>query len=134
MKDSQNCWSCSECDTSFLHGGDPVGAQCPNCDSPNLTRLIRVRDRISLVIDEYLILKCKDPSLPSRRKVRREVRSGRRPEGSESGRLVSELRVQDADMDHYEERIVDVESGRVLRELKEPLSLHRGGSEKFKQI
>lgn len=130
MKGSQDSWSCVECETSFLYGGDPVEAQCPNCDSPNLTRFIGVQDRISLAVDEYLILQCKDPSLPSKRKVRREVRIGRRPEGSGSGRLVDELRVMDADLDHYAERIIDVESGYVIREVKESLSRHRGGSEK----
>jgi hypothetical protein len=133
MKDVQDHRSCIECHTSFLYGGNPVGAQCPSCDSPNLTRFIRVQDRILLALDEYLILQCKDPSLPSRRKLRREVRTGRRPEGSGSGRLVDELRVKDSDLDHYEERIVDAESGRVLREMEEPLSTHRGGSEKIKK-
>jgi hypothetical protein len=86
-----------------------------------------------LAVDEYLILQCKDPSLPSKRKVRREVRTGRRPEGSGSGRLVEEFWAMDADLDHYEKRIVDAESGRVLREVREPLSLHRGGSKKIKK-
>lgn len=133
MKDSQNCWSCVKCHTSFLYEGDPVEAQCLSCDSLYLTRFIRVQDRISLATDEYLILQCKDQSLPSKRKLRREVRTGRRPEGSGSGRLVDEFWVMDADLDYYEKRIVDVESGRVLREVKKPLSLHRGGSEKMKK-
>ena len=32
-------------------------------------------------LSEHITLKCKDPSLSSKRKLRREVRSGRRPEG-----------------------------------------------------
>ncbi len=133
MKDSQDCWSCAECHTSFLYEDDPVEARCPSCDSLHLTRFIRVQDHISLATNEYLILKGKDQSLPSKRKLRREVRTGRRPEGSGSGKLVDEFWVMDADLDDYEKRIVDVESGRVLREEKKPLSLHRGGSEKMKK-
>lgn len=130
MKDSQDSWSCIECDSSFLYGGDPVKARCPYCDSLNLTRFIRVQDCVTSAVNEYLILKCKDPSFPSKRKVRREIRTGRRPEDSGSGRLVDELRIVDADLDHYQERIIDVRTGCVIRDVTEPLSHHRGGSEK----
>lgn len=129
MDGSANQWQCDGCQLRFEYGGDPVLARCPSCDSAYLARFIEVREELRLAISEHVTLKCKDPALPSKRKLRREVRSGRRLEGSGSGRLVDEHRVLDADHDLYEERIVDVESGDVLRDISEPLSRHRGGSE-----
>lgn len=95
-----------------------------------MTRFVTVHDHLKVSFSEYLKLKGKDPSLPSKRKLRREVRSGTRLEGSGSGRIVDEWRAVDADADNYEEKIVDVEPGRIIRDVKEPLSQHRGGSEK----
>lgn len=89
-----------------------------------------MREEMRVGVSEHVTLKCKAPSLPSKRKLRRELRSGVRLEGSGSGRLVDEHRVADADLDVYEERIVDLGSGKVLRDVSEPLSEHRGGTEK----
>jgi len=130
MDDSSNQWRCDRCQLGFEYSGDPVLARCPSCDTVFLTRFIQVRDEFAVSLTEHVSLKCKDPSLPSRRKVRREVRSGTRLEGSGSGRLVDEHRLVDHDQDLYEERIIDVKSGKVLRDIREPLSRHRGGSEK----
>jgi hypothetical protein len=98
-----------------------------------LTRFIDVKDEISLAVAEHIGLVGKDPSLPSKRKRRRELRSGVRPEGNGSGRLVHEYRVAGADNDHYEEKITDIQSGEVLRDIAEPLSVHQNhGSAKKK--
>jgi hypothetical protein len=118
---------------AFKFSGDPSDARCPSCGSPALIRFVVGHDHLEMSLLEHRELKCKDPSLPSKRKLRREVRSGRRPEGSGSGRVVDEWRVADADLDIYEKKIVDLESGCVIRDVKEPLSGHRGGSEKRKR-
>ena len=89
-----------------------------------------MREEFRMAISEHVTLKGKSPSLPSKRKLRREIRSGRRLEGSGSGRVVDEHRVVDADLDLYEERIVDAVTGKVLRDISEPLSKHRGGTQK----
>ena len=123
-------WRCDSCEHRFQYDGDPVAARCPSCGSEWLTRFIYVHDEIQLKVSEHVVLKGKDPSLPSKRTLRREVRSGVRPEGSGSGRLVEERRILDADSNEYAEKIVDVKSGVVLRDIAEPLSVHRGGSEK----
>ena len=120
-------WRCNECDTPFQFVGDMASARCPTCQGSNLTRFLGLDEHGTG--SEHLGLKCKDPSLPSGRKLRREVRTGRRLEGSGSGRLVDEFRVVDADGDIYIERIIDVQTGRVLRDIEEPLSRHRGGSD-----
>ena len=73
-----------------------MGARCLRCGSLRLTRFITIQDSIQLSVAEHLTLKCKDPSLPSKRKVRREVRAGRRLEGSGSDRFVHEVRIVDA--------------------------------------
>lgn len=123
-------WRCHSCEHRFQYEGDAATARCPSCGSEWLTRFIHIHDEVRLKVSEHILLKGKNPALPSRRKLRREVRSGIRSEGSGSGRVVDEYRVSDADADKYEEHIVDVESGVVLRDICEPLSQHRGGSEK----
>lgn len=105
-------------------------ARCPSCDSVYLTRFIELHDELRLAISEHVVLKGKDPSLSAKRRLRREVRSGLRPEGNGSGRVVDEHRVVDADLDLYEERIVDAGTGQVIRDVSEPLSKHRGGTQK----
>ena len=134
MEVAADSWRCDQCHTAFQFSGNPPDARCPDCGSPYLTRFITLRDTVRLSVSEHLRLKGKNPSLPSKRKRRREVRSGQRPEGSGSGKLVDEWRLADADSDEYEERIVDVQSGEVIREVKEPLSRHRGGTEKRKGL
>jgi len=93
-------------------------------------RFLTVHDDIKPFLVEHLALKCKNPAYPSSRRLRREVRTGRRLERSGSGQLVDEWWVADADVDDYQERIIDVRTGRVIRDVKERLSQHRGGSEK----
>lgn len=124
-------WRCDSCQHGFQYDGDPVAARCPSCGSEWLTRFIDVHDEVRLDAFEHLVLKGKDPALPAKRKLRREVRSGVRPERSGSGRLIEERRILDADSDEYEEKIIDIDSGVVLRDVTEPLSKHRGGSEKW---
>ncbi len=81
----------------------------------------------------HTTLKAKDDSLPSRRKVRRTVKTGTRLERSGSGREVEELQVADANADLYVERIVDLDTGTVLRDVCEPLSKHHGGTESHRR-
>ncbi len=89
-------WKCNDCQNEFRLSGDPPDGCCPSCDSLYLTRFIHIRDEAKLSVSEYVRLKGKDPSLPSKRKLRREVHMGRRLEGSGSGRLVDESWVTEA--------------------------------------
>jgi predicted RNA-binding Zn-ribbon protein involved in translation (DUF1610 family) len=126
-------WQCNSCAEAFEYVGDPVEARCPSCGSEFLTRFIQVHEELRPNVSEHVVLKAKDPALPSKRKLRREVRSGVRPEGSGSGRLVREYRALDSDLDSCQERIVDIESGEVIRDVSGSLSDHRGGSEKCRK-
>lgn len=120
-------WRCITCDAAFCYGGDPVSAKCPNCGSLTLERFIHVEDEISVRVFEHVGLVARDPAQPASQKRRREVRSGLRLEGSGSGQVVEEVRVLDRDLNQYQERITDVETGEVLRDIAEPLNQHRGG-------
>ena len=122
-----NRWRCFGCEAAFVYDGDPVDAKCPKCSGVHLERFIHVEDQLSAHVLEHVGLVVKDPALPSSRKRRREVRSGRRLEGSGSGRTVGEKWVLDRDLNLYQERIIDVESGAILRDVDEPLDQHRGG-------
>lgn len=123
-------WSCETCGVRFQHAGDPAPAQCPSCDSTRLRRAIRLTDQIGVRVSERIRLRGKDNRLPSRRKLRLEIRSGPRAEGSGTGRIVDERRVVDHDANVYEERIVDAATGLVIKDVTEPLSSHRSGSQK----
>jgi hypothetical protein len=72
---------------------------------------------------EFLDLKCKEDSYPSRKKLRRHVQDGTKKGGD--GRLVNKLRIIDVDEDDYEEIVVDYETGEIIKKCKEPLSEHR---------
>lgn len=130
MKLVASNWRCDLCMHSFQFDNDPIAARCPACGSEGVMRLIEEHDALRLKVSEHVVLKCKNPLLSSKRKLRREIRSGERLEGSGSGRRVEELRISDSDSDEYKERIIDIESGVVLRDTSEPLSVHKGGSER----
>lgn len=130
MKVVANSWQCDLCMYPFQFDDAPVAARCPVCGSEGVMRLIDGHDDLRLRVSEHVVLKGKNPLLSSKRKLRREIRSGERLEGSGSGRRVEERRISDADSDEYKEKIIDVESGVVLRDISEPLSVHKGGSER----
>lgn len=130
MKVAANNWRCDLCMYLFQFDDDSVAARCPACGSEGVMRLIDVHDDLLLKVSEHVVLKGKNPLLSSKRKLRREIRSGERLEGSGSGKRVEEFRISDADSDEYKERIIDIESGVVLRDISEPLSDHKGGSER----
>lgn len=130
MKVAANNWRCDLCMYPFQFDDDPVAARCPACGSEGVMRLIDEHDDLLFKVSEHVVLKGKNPLLSSKRKLRREIRSGERLEGSGSGIRVEEFRISDADSDEYKERIIDIESGAVLRDISEPLSDHKGGSER----
>jgi predicted RNA-binding Zn-ribbon protein involved in translation (DUF1610 family) len=122
-------WQCNACATPF-RAELAADVRCPRCGDQRVTRFVQARDVVSITLDDYVVLKGKDPSLPSRRRERRELKTGVRPEGSGSGRRVHERRELDRNAGTYTERIVDVETGQVIVDKKEALPQHRGGSEK----
>ena len=121
-------------DRSECEGGhtwpSSSGPICPVCASSRRRRYIGVTDTLGVRIDDHVDLRAKDPSRPSAKKERKRIRQGVRFERNGSGRRVDVNWVIDHDADRYIERVVDVETGEVLRDVDEPLSSHRGGTEK----
>ena len=123
-------WNCNECGGGFHTAEITTTPNCPDCHSSNVVRLVVVSDEG--VFHEFLDLKCKDNSYPSNKKLRRHVQSGIR-KGAD-GRLVNKQRLIDVDSNQYEERVIDLKTGRLLQSCKKPLSSHRGhGSAKEKE-
>jgi len=123
-------WNCHGCGCQFQTADTVTTPSCPNCNSSDVVRLVLVTDRG--VGYEFLHLKCKDNSYPSREKLRRQLQTGTR-KGAD-GRLVYKERVIDADVDQYQKQVIDSKTGEVIRMCKEPLSAHRGrGSAKGKE-
>jgi hypothetical protein len=71
-----------------------------------------------VALAEHVGLVTKDPSLPSKRKRRRELWGGTRPERNGSGRFVHEYRLSDPDNDHYEGKITDIKSGELTKKFR----------------
>ena len=123
-------WNCNECGGGFHTAEITTTPNCPDCHSSNVVRLVVVSDEG--VCHEFLDLKCKENSYPSNKKLRRHVQSGIR-KGAD-GQLVNKQRLIDVDSDQYEERVIDLKTGRLLQSCKKPLSSHRGhGSAKEKE-
>jgi hypothetical protein len=120
-------WRCKECRMAFKFSGDPSDNRCPSCGSPSLIRFAVAHDHLEMSLLEHIKLKCKDHCF--RRSANSAARLGPGDDlRVRSGRVVDECRVADADLDIYKEKIVDLESGCVIRDVKEPLSGHRGAT------
>jgi len=102
-------------------------AGCPKCGSTNA-----VASKISVGGIEILPsvrLKVKNPSYCGRHKYAREEKSV--AEHSVSGRLVRVTQFIDRSNDRYGKKVVDVDTGEVLRNSNHNLSEHTGhGSDK----
>lgn len=106
---------------------------CPICDSGERLVKIAVHDELSVALREQIRAKMKDDSLPSKKKVRKEIVAGDDYRKSR-GDWVYKKRVIDRDNDLYIEKISDLTTGEVIRDIREPLSKHWGhGSDKPKQ-
>ena len=86
---------------------------------------IRVAFQDSVSAHDSLVMKLKDPALPSKKKERVVHRSGReRSQGS--NRTVDKERIIDRRNDWYMERVIDCETGEIIHDCDEPLSDHQG--------
>jgi hypothetical protein len=126
-------WICNDCKYPFKTAEITTSPDCPQCHSLNVFRnIVRSDGGIGY---EFLGLKCKDDSLRSKDKVRREIKIGIRRERDpkSNGRLVEENSLRDRDQNKYKEKIVDLKTGEVIRNCEESLSVHQGhGSAKDK--
>ena len=115
-------WKCIDCGNDYTTPYHPSIIECPSCSSVNVTRLVSVTD--SGKGYEFYDLKQKDDSFPSKKKLRCHSQFGTKIGGD--GHLVNKKRVIDKNADHYEELVVDNDTGEILRDIKEPLSQHHG--------
>jgi tRNA G26 N,N-dimethylase Trm1 len=133
--ESKIAWLCETCGLRIETEGEPdAKPSCPICQKPVFRiREIYVSDLVSSKnVTEFVDVKGKKDNYPSKRKLRRHIQTGARKDAD--GRVVSVRRVINADTDEYEEEIIDVATGDVIRKCKEPLSAHRGrGSERKKK-
>lgn len=124
MEPPDSTWTCKDWHVGFNFSGEPADARCPDCESKSPARTLVVRDEMQLRPAEHVTLKAKDRTYPSSKNPRREIRSGQRPDAS--GRAVDEWRLIDKNVDRYEERIADPETGKILHRDEGRLSEHRG--------
>jgi hypothetical protein len=104
--------------------------QCPKCGSASQTIAASRSDQIAW--RESWRAQVRDGSLPSKRRLRRDIFTGADQRKSH-GDFVHKERVIDKDTDRYRE-LVRTESGEIIHEVDESLTDHFGhGSAKFKK-
>jgi len=109
---------CQECGRELESDQKP----CPFCGSVN--RDIKVALKEGIVIRENLKARQKRKGF---RQFIREIIQGwfpsrdkmKHPEG------VEKIRIIDKEKDRYQEKIKDVKTGKIVRDIKEPLSQHK---------
>lgn len=122
---------CADCKTVLNQLASEVGrACCPQCGSTKQSMHIHFEDQIQTT--EWVDIRLKSSSLPSRKKLRVHTQSGQQF-SVKLGRHVDKTRVLDKENDRYFEKITDPLTEEVLRHCEEPLTAHQGrGSAKFK--
>lgn len=117
---------CANCDTPIPmemleHAG--VDAPCPACSGTARVWSINVADAVQ--VRDNMKAKSKRDTFPSKKKVRLELQTGEEIRRDGRG-WVTKDRIIDHDADSYIEKVVDSDTGLVLRDVAEPLSEHRG--------
>lgn len=107
--------------------------QCPNCGSCKQKIELDFFEEISVEVHDTFRGKEKDPSLPSKKKLRKDIITGDDIR-KRDGKWMRKERIIDRDNDYYKEKVVDPETGDVVHECEEKLSDHLGhGSNKPKK-
>lgn len=126
-------WTCASCGTECApHQGDGPQTPCESCGSVARNIELHFHDVMEVKVSDWLEVKAKDVTLPSKKKLRRHLQIGSQWSVGR-GKLVDKVRDLDKDADMYLERVVDPDTGEVIRHCEEPLSEHVGrGSAKAK--
>ncbi len=103
---------------------------CPHCGS--IKKRIGIAAEENVEVHDSIRIREKDPTLPSKKKVRKEHWYG--DDYSEKyGKFMDKKRVIDKRQDKYEETVTDPDTGKIVHHCEEPLSKHTGhGSAKKK--
>lgn len=116
---------CTNCgaDTGEIEGQANSNPQpCPHCGSMEKTILVKIEEEVQA--KESLRGKVKDDNYRSKDKTRRDFFHGDDLH-KESGKWYKKERIIDKDNDYYKEVVTDPETGEVIHECEEPLSVHR---------
>lgn len=104
---------------------EPAGANpCPECGSVAKHVDIKIAERVGIIVRETVKGELRNDSLPSNKKRRVKFQTGDEIRRDGKG-WVKKDQLLDRDRDLYIEKVVDAESGEVLRDVEEPLSEHR---------
>jgi gluconate kinase len=114
---------CGVCGNAALDESDGQRVPCPTCGS--LKRAYRLSLSDSVDIHESLKGKVVDPKKTGKKKVRAEFVSGDDLH-RKTGQWNKLERDIDRESDRYREKIVDSETGQIIRSVDEPLSQHQG--------
>lgn len=127
-------WNCTECGEPCAPA--PTGQEnlpCARCGSVAKTINLHFEDKVDVTVTDWLDLKATNTEMSGKRKMRRHLQTGSQWSVSRE-KMVEKVRDIDRDADTYYERVVDPETGEVLRQCDEPLSEHfERGSAKPKQ-
>ena len=94
---------------------------------------MEIIEDVNLEIHDKMQAKIKNDNFPSNKKVRKEIISGDEKR-KDNDTWVNKERVIDRDKDFYKEKVTDLKTGKVLRDIEEPLSKHiNRGSAKLKK-
>ena len=104
--------------------------QCPACGSDRLVVHVSATDTLSVASKELVTLTGR--SGPGKKGIRFELIQGDELTYA-TGLWATKRRLVDKENDRYQERVVEQGTGKVLRDIDEPLSAHRGrGSARHK--
>ena len=107
-------------------------APCPHCPSTARNVSVAITEEVAFTVYDSMRAKNRRKDLPSKDKLRTDIIAGFELH-RKTGKWYKKDRVIDRDNDYYLERIVDPETGEVIRECEEKLSEHQGrGSAKPK--
>lgn len=107
---------------------------CPSCGSKHKVIYLSIEPTTLCVEGKIEGMQGKNPTLPSRKKLRWEWISKDTIQRGDGITRVHHYRLRDRDKDIYEETVTDLETGKIIHECKEPLSKHIGhGSDKNRE-
>ena len=109
---------CRGCGHSFNDPPSLNPSYCPQCGSDELNINLRIFENIGLSIKDRLDGKVIDPSLPSKKKVRKEFMVGADKRISD-GEWMDKERVIDRDNDLYKEKVVNPKTGEIVHHCEE---------------
>lgn len=121
QSETWNCTECGEPCTPVRAGEENL--PCTRCGSLAKTINLQFSDEIGVTVTDWFDIKATNTKMSGKRKMRRHLQTGSQWSVSRE-KMVEKVRDIDRDADTYYERVVDPDTGEVLRHCEEPLSEH----------